>query len=80
MKIQRNINGKNIEIKLTDDEIAAAYKEYMITWMEQTSKHLNPSLSGEEAANAARKAFNIYQNEENGYTPFECIQKAVFDE
>ena len=77
MRIIRN--GK--EIKLTNDEIYAAHKEFVSSWMIDTAKEIiqkeyNPDITEDDYINIGEAAYDTYA-EGNGLTEYEAVEDAV---
>lgn len=75
MTIKRN--GKLI--KLTDNEVFAAHKEFVCSWFIGTAKEIldyNPDIPEKDYVNIGKLAYDIY-SDGNGLTEYESLMDSV---
>lgn len=72
MIIKRNINGKEIDIELTSEELAEANAEFVTAFMKDTLIN-DFNLDDETADQLADEAYQLYC-EGDGKTEYECIE------
>lgn len=76
MIIKRMIEGKEVEIILTGDEISEAHKIYIVNWMRSELLTIDSTLTDEQSEMLAERAYDIY-SEGDGDTEYESIEKAL---
>ena len=77
------ITRGNKKIELTAEEVLAAHKEFVVSWMANTAcdmlvNEYNFSVSDGLCHMIAKKAYDVY-SEGNGDTEYESVEKAVTD-
>lgn len=76
MKIKRIIDGKEVEIALTKDEIGQAYGAHIKTWMADRALAEDLRLTEEDAKTVAEMAFEEYLHGD-GLTEEEALLKGL---
>ena len=79
MKIKRMINGEEVEIELTSDEIGEAHKVFITSWMREeilNSADTKKVLTEKEAEIVAEMAYDKY-NKCEGLTEYEALEQAL---
>lgn len=60
MKITRTINGKSVDIELSESEVYEAYGEYVKENLKMEAQSLLPNIPEDQLEEVAEKAYDIF--------------------